>query len=215
VRMIKLVNRRNGILHNYETRHMDDRVVQSASHLQKEIMLQFDASTVKEGVEGILGKWFLNIGPVDSSVVDNHVVFRTLKNGIGRSTIVDETLLRSPGFLELVKINNRLLEIGTPPFTIIKNSQNYMVSNLREAAQKVMDEAKKGYALQRYKGLGEMNPEQLWDTTMDPEKRFLVQVSIEDAIETDSIFTTLMGDDVEQRRNFIQSNALRVSNLDI
>ena len=90
-----------------------------------------------------------------------------------------------------------------------------MVPNLREVAQKIFDEAKKGYTLQRYKGLGEMNPDQLWETTMDPERRSLLKVSIEDAVETDQIFTTLMGDDVVPRREFIEKNALKVTNLDI
>ena len=111
-----------------------------------------------------------------------------------------------------------LMAYNHPPFTVISGeneSQRIDIATVRELNRYLVEEGKKGINVQRYKGLGEMNPEQLWETTMNPEKRNLLQVQVEDALDSDEIFTILMGDQVEPRREFIQNNALEVSALDI
>ena len=98
---------------------------------------------------------------------------------------------------------------------VTRGEEHHDIGSFKEAMKWLMDQAKRGQSIQRYKGLGEMNPEQLWDTTINPETRRLLQVKIEDAVAADDIFTTLMGDQVEPRREFIEKNALSVTNLDV
>ena len=104
---------------------------------------------------------------------------------------------------------------GSPPYGVAENEEKVELQSLAEVTEHILTRGKKGMSIQRYKGLGEMNPEQLWETTMDPEKRVLKQVRIEDPFETDEIFTILMGDQVEPRKLFIETNALNVRNLDV
>jgi DNA gyrase subunit B len=121
----------------------------------------------------------------------------------------------SPEFQGLCELGKKVSQLGNSPFTLSMDTNELEVKSRGELLEKVMEEGKKGFFIQRYKGLGEMNPEQLWSTTMDPSRRTLLQVQIEDVFTADEIFTVLMGDKVEPRRDFIQTNALEVTFLDI
>ncbi|MCA1614641.1 MAG: DNA topoisomerase (ATP-hydrolyzing) subunit B [Acidobacteria bacterium] len=133
----------------------------------------------------------------------------------GSKVKIDWDLASHVEFQKAVEIYKTLEKRLTAPFTLGENGSKETVGSREELLERVLTAAKKDLTIQRYKGLGEMNPEQLWETTMNPEKRTLLQVKIDDAVETDQIFTILMGDAVEPRRRFIEDNALDVKNLDV
>ena len=135
--------------------------------------------------------------------------------GVKKDTYIDYKFFKSPEYAELKKFVEFFKKLGLPPYIVKTDSKEIICRNTDDLLHKVLDICKTGITIQRYKGLGEMDPIQLWETTMNPEKRTLIKVNIEDAILANDIFTTLMGDQVEPRRNFIQENALRVKNLDI
>ena len=125
-------------------------------------------------------------------------------------------LLKSPDYAQLFECHGEIAALHKGPCTVVDGDGKEVVTNtLDELIGVVMGFAKDGVTLQRYKGLGEMNPEQLWETTMNPETRTLLKVTMDDAVGADEIFTILMGDAVEPRREFIEKNALDVVNLDI
>ncbi len=145
------------------------------------------------------------------------IVFNLKKNGQLFANCIDRETFRTPQFTEIKLQLSQISIIGEPPYRDVSDESltPVVLSSAKALVEHITSLGKKGLSMQRYKGLGEMNPEQLWETTMNPEKRTLLQVGVEDAVVADEIFTTLMGDQVEPRRDFIYKNALYVSNLDI
>ncbi len=151
----------------------------------------------------------------DSEYNSNKIFYTFRENGRNKSVMIDFDFLNSPDFGELKKMREYISVIGEKPYVVADGESETSFDSLNDLCEFVLDRGKKGQFIQRYKGLGEMNPDQLWETTMNPETRILKQVRVEDAVETDEIFTILMGDQVEPRKEFIETNALNVSNLDV
>ncbi|MFW6050874.1 MAG: DNA topoisomerase (ATP-hydrolyzing) subunit B [Myxococcota bacterium] len=180
-----------------------------------------------EGIRSYLADKHPDRTPVEMEVEPDkeHDRFRirvTTRAGIApRETIVDFDLLEGGDVEELRAIHEGIHALGKPPFYAIKldaqgeETGREEIGDLDDLWDYVEKRARKGVTVQRYKGLGEMNPAELWETTMNPESRTLLQVRIDDAVEAEELFSVLMGDQVEPRRDFIEKNALQVTNLDI
>ena len=140
-------------------------------------------------------------------IVTNH--------GISKEYIFSSDFIESTDYLRFTEFGERVTDLVKEDGQMLRGEKQQHIDNLEDGLEWLQTEALKGQYRQRYKGLGEMNPDQLWETTMDPKQRTMLRVTIEDAIAADQMFTTLMGDHVEPRKNFIVNNALSVSNLDI
>ncbi len=159
-------------------------------------------------------QYTVSISPAESDTELRLNVTRT-SHGIPHLSTFRQAFFSSPEYAAIVKVGEQLEQLGTGPFKVARGQNSAEFEQAEAGYRWLMEEAKRGLSIQRYKGLGEMNPEQLWETTMDPANRRLVQVRIDDAIGADQIFSTLMGDQVEPRREFIEQNALQVMNLDV
>jgi DNA gyrase subunit B len=144
-----------------------------------------------------------------------YISFVKRRDGVLRSGRIDWDLLTTAEYRSLARNKNGLAALAAAEFVVHKDDEEWYFETLDQVLETLYAGARKGLNVQRYKGLGEMNAEQLWETTMDPERRQLLKVIIEDEVGADDIFSTLMGDQVEPRRNFIEVNALDVRNLDV
>ena len=143
------------------------------------------------------------------------IAITKVQHGIGATRYLPREFFDTNEYAHIMSLAGKLADLLGDGAYIKRGERENPVDSFDEAIGWLMNEARRGQSIQRYKGLGEMNPEQLWDTTVNPETRRLMQVKIEDAVKADEIFTTLMGDQVEPRREFIEKNALTVSNLDV
>ncbi|CAA6822504.1 MAG: DNA gyrase subunit B (EC [uncultured Thiotrichaceae bacterium] len=155
----------------------------------------------------------------NSKLIENedgwHVKVIRHVHGVDNPMFMNATDFASVEFKSIISMNQVLQGLINEKGIVRRGEKEETIYNFEDAVNWLMKEGQRGMNIQRYKGLGEMNPEQLWDTTMNPETRRMMQVNIEDEIVTDEVFTTLMGDNVEPRREFIETNALSVTNLDV
>jgi DNA gyrase subunit B len=176
----------------------------------------FEDSDALEEVRRAVEKAGFRTGDLEKDEEHGRFTFEVAARARGHAAaVVGWDLVSSIEYRTLKSLEGDLKDLKEPPFIVAENGDEMVVDSRLGLLKHLMEEGKKGLSIQRYKGLGEMNAEQLWETTMNPETRRLVQVNVADAVEADMIFTVLMGDMVEPRRKFIEENALEVRNLDV
>jgi DNA gyrase subunit B len=203
------------MFHKLERRVRESRVVEVLANADLKIDSKADFSD-RANLEALTAA--LKAAGVEATIQpdEEHSAFLTaFHDSTNAERRIGIDLSHQPEYRRFRGLAEKISKFNAPPFTVLKNENRDSLLNWRDLLEHVKAEGKRDASVQRYKGLGEMNAEQLADTTMNPEKRTLLVVKLEDLVATDEIFTTLMGEDVESRRKFIEENALDVKNLDV
>jgi len=216
------------LLSRFDLRRIDGRIVDACiwAGAPREADLHDEAALrgrVAQALDARLATSAPEALPLGIDVEDDpehgarRLVVSSRRAGVLYRTVFDTDFVTSPEFQRLADLRERMSRFGDAPFRLAgrERTPDAQAATHQELHAKVIEVGKRGLSIQRYKGLGEMNPEQLAQTTMDPARRTLLQVMVQDAVDADEVFTTLMGDDVEPRRDFIEKNALDVQNLDV
>ena len=203
------------IFHKVERKLRDPRVVEVLGNvdLRVDSRAEFQEEANVQPVFEALKK--LNLNPELRRDEEHSAYAVVYHDSTNAERSIGMALAAQPEYRRFRAVARTIARYNKPPFAVVKNAQREAQSNWIDLLNHVKNEGKKDASVQRYKGLGEMNAEQLAETTMNPEKRTLLQVRLEDAVESEEIFSTLMGEDVESRRKFIEENALDVKNLDV
>ncbi len=211
---IKNLSKFERLLQWFTIRKNDTAAIKALLHYEK---LNRDLLKDKKECEALIKDMKKTFPDISGKIKrdEEHGSQRVVFERDGLKLRIDDEFMASPEFRELRNIFAELRGLGHPPYTVNYKEEKHEFGSSRELFDFILATAKKGIYIQRYKGLGEMNPQQLWDTTMDPEVRTFLQVTVEDSIKADQIFTTLMGDQVEPRKEFIATHAHEVKNLDI
>jgi DNA gyrase subunit B len=217
VKFVKLINRKTRMVNNLEKRGIPRELTLTLIDLIRDEESFKTKERAEEIAEKIREKEFCT-----SCVINFDEEYSTYTlaleyefSGVGLRKTINWEYLTGPEFAEVNEVYEKLRDYPAPPYFIKNGNDSTEISIQSELTSFLMERVKKGLSIQRYKGLGEMNPDQLWETTMDPDNRTLLQVSINDYLDSENLFDTLMGNDSNKRKEFIISNALNVKNLDI